>query len=371
MLPLSSRRGGPGHLRTGALLPGIRSPLRAAFSIANRKPQRRPVVRERTTLTMGDRERRAGKPVVIIGASQPKRRGALHEAIRSLIGRTISHYRIAGKLGSGGMGVVYRAKDVRLQRYVALKLASNDMLPKAELYECMLREAHAGSVLNHPNICAVYDIGEFQGLPFIVMELLEGQTLKERIREPLTLERFLHLAIQIADGLDAVHSKGIVHRDIKPSNIFITIAGHAKIFDFGLAMIANGPAKRQRLCCGERFDSPRRGVAPGSGSFLGTPVYMSPEHMLGEPLDGRTDLFSLGVVFHEMLTGARPFRGASPSRTAQPVPARSLRRDLPSPLARLVEKALEGDREFRCQGAAEVRADLKRIQRDLQLEAGG
>ena len=268
------------------------------------------------------------------------------------------------------MGVVCRAKDVRLQRHVALKFSTNDMLAGADPYECILREAHAGAMVNHPNVCAVYDIGEFQGLPFIVMELLEGQTLKERIKEPLTLGRFLHLAIQVSDGLDAVHSKGIVHRDIKPSNIFITAADHAKIFDFSLAMIAHRPVSQHP----GRGDRMRRRVRPDPGWVCGTPVYMSPEHILGEPLDFRTDLFSLGVVFHEMLTGKRPFKAAALSGITNWVPAgpffsiSELRRDLPMSIAQLVEKALERDREFRCQTAADVSAELKRIQRDLRLE---
>jgi serine/threonine protein kinase len=263
------------------------------------------------------------------------------------------------------MGVVYRAKDVRLSRPVALKFASNDTLTKRDLRECIVREAQAGSTLHHPNVCSVYDIGEFQGWPFIVMELLEGQTLRERIKKPLTLERFLYYAIQIVDGLDAVHSKGIVHRDIKPSNIFITNADQAKIFDFSLAMVAKGSLGQLRLL----RDKADRDI----GGVLGTPFYMSPEHALDEPLDGRTDLFSLGVVFYEMLTGCRPLKGIAITGTAQPASGRSLdpipalRRDLPSSVMKLVAKALESDREFRCQAAAEVRADLKRIQRDLGL----
>jgi serine/threonine protein kinase len=244
------------------------------------------------------------------------------------------------------------------------------MLTKADLHGWMLREAHAGSAVNHPNVCAVYDIDEVEGLPFIVMELLEGQTLKEQIQEPLTLERFLPLAIRISEGLDAVHSRGIVHRDIKPSNIFITTSAHPKIFDFGLAIMANSPATNQHL---HSCDKAQRNAWPRPGSVLGTPMYMSPEHILGEPLDCRTDLFSLGVVFHEMLTGGQPFEGASPWEMTELVSDRSLvpiselTPELPSALARLVEKALEKDREFRYQGAAEVRADLKRIQRDLGL----
>ena len=226
----------------------------------------------------------------------------------------------------------------------ALKFISGDNLTTETLYESIRREARAGSVLNHPNVCTVYEIGEFQGLPFIVMELLEGQTLKERIRQPLTLERFLHIAIQLCDGLDALHSRGIVHRDIKPSNIFITAADRVKIFDFSLAL--NRLATRKK---GPGRDMPQRRVWSDSGSILGTPVYMSPEHMAGEPVDTRTDLYSLGIVFDEMQL--------------------ALGRETPSALAQLIESALEGDRELRCQNASDMRAALKRIQRDLQLGA--
>jgi serine/threonine protein kinase len=303
----------------------------------------------------------------VICARPPKEQDSSCERFRSLTGRTISHYRIAGKLGSGGMGVVYRAKDVRLCRPVALKFASNDTLTKRDLRECILCEAQAGSALHHPNVCSVYDIGEFQGWPFIVMELLEGQTLRERIKKPLTLEGFLYYAIQIADGLDAVHSKGIVHRDIKPSNIFITNADQAKIFDFSLAMAKGSMGKLRGL-----RDKAERDI----GGVLGTPLYMSPEHALDEPLDGRTDLFSLGVVFYEMLTGCRPLKGTAIPGTVEPASGKSLDpipalgRDLPSSVTELLGKALEVDRDFRCQAAAEVRADLKRIQRDLGLRRG-
>jgi serine/threonine protein kinase len=344
----------------------ITSMSREAVSISDGQPCRRRIAREHTTQTMGYREKHDHRLVGVTCAHQPKRR----EVIRSLTGLTISKYRIVAKLGSGGMGAVYRAKDVRLGRNVALKVASNDMLTQADLYRWMLREAHAGSALNHPNVCAVYDIGEFQGLPFIVMELLEGQTLKERIQKPLTMQKFLHLAIQICDGLDAVHSRGIVHRDIKPSNIFVTTAENPKIFDFGLAIMTNGSEINQHL---RRPHQTKRNVRPGPFSVLGTPMYMSPEHILGEPLDCRTDLFSLGIVFYEMLTGERPFQDPSSWELRELVPVRSLvpisrlRPDLPSPLAHLVERALEIDREFRWQVAAEVRADLKRIQRDLRF----
>jgi serine/threonine protein kinase len=256
----------------------------------------------------------------------------------------VSIYRIARKIGSGGMGIVYLAKDLRLRRHVALKFVSSDNLTAEMPYECMLREARAGSALNHPNVCAVYDIGEFQGLPFIVMELLEGQTLKQRLQQALTLQQFLHIAIQICEGLDAVHSRSIVHRDIKPSNIFITAAGLVKVFDFSLAVRVSTLATNREA---RSLNKTQRHVWCDYGSILGTPVYMSPEHMAGEAVDTRTDLYSLGIVFYEMQL--------------------ALRCDTPSSLSQLIESALEGDRELRCQHAADLRAGLKRIQRDLQL----
>jgi serine/threonine protein kinase len=279
---------------------------------------------------------------VVTCARRPERREEHREACEILAGKKISRYRIAEKIGSGGMGVVYRAKDIRLHRHVALKFASSDKLTGDTPYECILREARAGSALNHPNVCTVYEIGEFQRMPFIVMELMKGQTLKERMKQPLTLERFLHIAIQICDGLAAVHSKGVVHLDIKPSNIFITAADHVKIFDFSLALnsLATSPQRPGR-------DKTQHRVWCDSGSILGTPVYMSPEHMAGEAVDSRTDLYSLGIVLDEMQL--------------------ALGRETPSPLAQLIESALEGDRELRCQHAADMRASLKRIQRDLQL----
>jgi eukaryotic-like serine/threonine-protein kinase len=295
----------------------------------------------RTTRTISDRAKRGGKPVLVTSSRRPVKREDLREAIHNLTGKTVSSYRIAAKIGSGGMGIVYRAKDLRLQRHVALKFTSGDNLTEETLYESIRREARAGSVLNHPNVCTVYEIGEFQGLPFIVMELLEGQTLKQRIQRALPLEWFLHIGIQICEGLEALHSRGIVHRDIKPSNIFITAAGLVKIFDFSLAMRVRanretqGHHKSQQRPC---FDT---------GSILGTPVYMSPEHMAGEPVDARTDLYSLGVVFDEMQL--------------------ALTRDTPSPLAQLIESALEGDRQLRCQHASDICAGLKRIQRDLHF----
>lgn len=344
-------KGAPRNLPAPDPLPGFSLLLRELFSIAENHSRRRAALKERTTQTIYDPEGLAGRPVMMTGAPQLKPYDAPRAATRSLVGKTVSHYRIIAKLGCGGMGVVYRAKDLRLHRNVALKFSTNDMLAEPDAANWILREARAGSLVSHPNVCAVYDIGEFQGLPFLVMELLEGQTLKQRIKQPLTLGKFLHLAIQLSDGLDAVHARGVVHRDIKPSNIFVTPTDQAKIFDFGLAMtshagVSHHPRRRDRV---------RPRLRPDPGNFRGTPVYMSPEHILGEPLDSRTDLFSLGVVFREMLTG-KSFSICQ------------LPRDLPVAVAQLVEKALERDRQYRCQSAAEICAELKRIQRDLRLE---
>lgn len=214
--------------------PGFTSLIRN-LTINDGKPRTKHALKEGTTQTISHPPRHTGRPVLVTCIRRPEKRDQLSEAIQNLTGTTISHYRVIAKIGSGGMGVVYRAKDARLNRHVALKFVLNHGLTNESLYDCMLREARAASALNHPNVCAVYEIGDFRGLPFLVMELLKGQTLKERIKRPLTLERFLNIAIQICDGLDAVHSRAIVHRDIKPSNIFITAGDHVKIFDFSLA----------------------------------------------------------------------------------------------------------------------------------------